>query len=200
MLTLSKMDESKRMKILVDMDQSLIDAVHEDDHNYHISNGKEVSYTITYIDNIGLKITNSHRVRVSIRPYAIDMVKNIVKYGHIYILWSAGLYEYVHAVMNYFIEASGVRPEFIYTRRDMISYENSIYKSMVSKGYKIDEILMRNDTDNDERVESYKKLLIARYNRQFNEKTNKYNVTLHNETSRKVNRLISETYARERKK
>lgn len=114
---------------MVDMDQTLIEAVLDNDKRYSKAWGNLVSYKDKY--------GNMVKLRVHIRPNAIAMVKEIVENGHHYIVWSAGEYYYVHAVINYFNNKSGVWPEIIYTRGDMVSdgKSNNKYKSMQAMGY-----------------------------------------------------------------
>jgi hypothetical protein len=65
------------------------------------------------------------------------MVKEIVENGHHYIVWSAGEYYYVHAVMDHFSKKTGVWPEIIYTRGDMVPGDKGSdkFKSMRAMGY-----------------------------------------------------------------
>ena len=114
---------------MVDMDQTLIEAVLDDDKRYSKAWGDLISYK----DRHG----NLVKLRVHIRPNAISMVKEIVENGHHYIVWSAGEYYYVHAVMENFCKKSGVWPEIIYTRNDMVpdGMKNGKYKSMKAMGY-----------------------------------------------------------------
>lgn len=130
--------------IMVDMDQTLIESVFEGDARYGHSNGKIISYdTLSEMD--GINISQNHLIKVAVRPMAIEMVKAIVNSGHQYILWSAGTYDYVNAVMNYFISISGVSPSVIYTRGDMVNFGNSKYKSMRSKGYSLEDFIILED-------------------------------------------------------
>lgn len=130
---------------MVDMDQTLIEAV--DDvipSRYKKSLGKVIKYT-GYKKIKGIETATECVVKVSIRPNATEMVRNIVANGHSYILWSAGSYEYVHAVMAYFSSVAQVQPEVIYTRLDMVHYEDGTYKSMTSRGFKLSEFVILED-------------------------------------------------------
>lgn len=132
---------------MVDMDQTLIESVGPENTRYEKSNGKVVTYD-AFFELDGIPIHQSHTIKVSVRPMAIEMVQSIVNSGHRYILWSAGTYEYVHAVMAYFISIAGVSPEIIYTRGDMVAFGNSKYKSMTSKGYRLEEFIILEDNPN----------------------------------------------------
>jgi len=129
---------------MVDMDNTLIHSVHKGDSSYYSCNGKKMSY-IYDGENIEIK--------VSVRPYAIDMIKKINQAGHEYILWSAGKKDYVHTVMKYFIEISDIIPDKIYTREDMVPSEKAdnglgSYKSMVAAGFTdLSKVLIIDDND-----------------------------------------------------
>lgn len=116
--------------VLVDMDATLIESVLSDDPRYHTAPGK----LVTYRDPTGEIV----KMRVHIRPHAIAMIRQLVDCGFRYILWSAGVKDYVHAVMKYFNETSGVLPERIYTREDMVPEDGKRngkkYKSMRAIG------------------------------------------------------------------
>jgi hypothetical protein len=132
-------------KIMVDMDQTLIDAIPSDDDRYIHSDGEIINYSLYQIGNLGEVKSSAHKVKVSIRPHAIEMVRSIIDNNHVYIIWSAGMYEYVHAIMKYFTTISLIEPTYIYTRKDMITIDGVGYKSMMSKGYDIDDILIIDD-------------------------------------------------------
>jgi hypothetical protein len=135
-------------KIMVDMDQTLIDAISSEDPTYMHSDGEIINYTLYRIGDLGEIISSVYTVKVSIRPHAIEMVRSIINNNHVYIIWSAGMYEYVHAIMKYFTTISFIEPTYIYTRKDMITIGKFTYKSMVSKGYDIDDILIIEDNRN----------------------------------------------------
>lgn len=131
--------------VMVDMDQTLIEAVDDETPSrYKKSLGKIIKYT-GYKVKKGIETAVECTVKVSIRPNAIEMVRNIVSNGHTYILWSAGSYEYVHSVMDYFSSIAQVKPEVIYTRLDMVSYEDNKYKSMISRGFALSEFIILED-------------------------------------------------------
>lgn len=132
---------------MVDMDQTLIESVTPDSDRYESSNGEKIVYETTLEQN-GIPVKHIQTIKVSIRPLAIEMVHSIVSSGHKYILWSAGTYDYVHAVMRYFSLISGVTPQVIYTRRDMVGFEGQKYKSMVSKGYRLEDFIILEDNPN----------------------------------------------------
>lgn len=134
--------------VMVDMDQTLIESVQVTDPRYSSSNGKEIVYTISEYGLNGILITNTYIIKVSVRPYATEMVRSIVNNGHKYIIWSAGVTEYVHAVMKYFNELSGVIPQEIYTRKNMVNYYGNFYKSMKSLGYPLDRVIIIEDNRN----------------------------------------------------
>ena len=112
---------------MVDMDQTLIEAVPTDDPRYDYTWGQVITFQ-DFNGEIG-------RYRVHIRPHAIDMVNEIVRTGNHYIVWSAGTYYYVHAMMRYFSQQSQCWPETIYTREDMVLHRGQKYKSMHRMGY-----------------------------------------------------------------
>lgn len=116
--------------VLVDMDATLIEAVLSDDSRFKSAPGALISYQDPYGQTV--------RLRVHIRPHAIAMIRKLVDEGFRYILWSAGTYDYVHAVMAYFSERAGVWPERILTREDMVPEKGSKsmkrYKSMKAIG------------------------------------------------------------------
>jgi hypothetical protein len=125
--------------VLVDMDATLIESVLSDDPRYHTAHGRLVSYR----DDDG----NIVKMRVHIRPHAVAMIRQLVDCGFRYILWSAGVRDYVLAVMQYFNETSGVKPERTYTREDMVpeagKRNNKKYKSMKAIG--IDQFFIIDD-------------------------------------------------------
>jgi hypothetical protein len=131
--------------VMVDMDQTLIEAVGDDTPaRYKKSLGKIIKYT-GYKKKKGIDVPMECTVKVAIRPNAIEMVRNIVANGHTYILWSAGSYEYVHSVMDYFSGIAQVKPEVIYTRLDMVMFEDNMYKSMTSRGFALNEFIILED-------------------------------------------------------
>lgn len=125
--------------ILVDMDATLIEAVLSDDPRFKVAPGA----LIVYQD----QKKQTTRLRIHVRPHAISMIRKLVDEGFRYILWSAGVRDYVHAVMNYFSERAGVWPERILTREDMVteigSNSTKRYKSMKAIGY--DDFLIIDD-------------------------------------------------------
>lgn len=133
--------------VMVDMDQTLIEALDESSSRYKKSLGKLITYDSATDPDTGEKedTTTRYTIKVNIRPNAVEMVRNIVGNGHSYILWSAGSYEYVHAVMSYFSSVAGVVPEVIYTRLDMVEHEGTMYKSMTSRGFSLREFLILED-------------------------------------------------------
>jgi len=130
---------------MVDMDQTLIEAVTSNDPRYVRSDGKEISYIYGYSDQNGINISATHTVKVSIRPHACEMIRVMVQSGHRYIIWSAGVHNYVHAVMEYFTSTCGVSPEIIYTRENMIPTGRTRYKSMTQIGYPLDTFIILED-------------------------------------------------------
>ena len=92
---------------MIDMDHTLIESVFPENPRYSKCKG--------------ILINDRHgKFKVNIRPGAPEMVQRIVDKGHRYILWSAGTFSYVHAVMKEFTKVSGVDPEQILTREDMV--------------------------------------------------------------------------------
>ncbi len=141
--------------ILVDMDQTLIESVLESDPRYSKCTGTEIVYYNDIILNNGTSVGVASKVKVNIRPYACHMIGTLVSSGHRYILWSAGMKNYVHAVMKYFSRVCGVEPFKIYTREDLVhlkvneaSVTGNHYKSMMALGYLHDEILIIEDNPN----------------------------------------------------
>ena len=129
---------------MVDMDQTLIESVGEGAPRYNESLGKILTYNTT-TDINGITVSIPVTLKVSIRPNAVNMVKSIVDNGHTFILWSAGAHDYVHTVMRYFNSVSGVEPTVIYTRLDMVPYKGNMYKSMISRGFSLEEFIILED-------------------------------------------------------
>jgi hypothetical protein len=135
------MGKSNPTRILVDMDNTLIYSLGEHKKGYKDCNGKIIKYKFE---------GEWFEIKVSIRPYAIDMISKIKERSFTYILWSAGVKSYVHAVMKYFTKECGIKPLNIYTRDDMVESDfanNGLgsYKSMVSLGYHLNEVLIIDD-------------------------------------------------------
>lgn len=141
--------------VMVDMDQTLIESVFKGDKRYESSPGHPISYVS--LDDPARTITE---IKVAVRPHACQFVKAIIDAGHRYILWSAGTYYYVHAVMEYFIKLSKVAPELIYTRFDMVESQEKAFstpslidannfgrkfKSMISKGFPKENVIIIED-------------------------------------------------------
>lgn len=122
--------------IVFDMDQTLIESVFPNDKRYKKCKGKILSYT----DEDG-KVT----FKVNIRPYAPHLVKTVKKHNLKYVIWSAGVYDYVHTVMNYFTEVCMIKPDLIYTRSDMVSIGQYKFKSLSSKNFDSDYVIIIED-------------------------------------------------------
>lgn len=122
--------------IMLDMDQTLIESVFPDDARYRQCPGK----IITYLED-GRNIS----IKVNVRPYALLLIKSIKKHGHRYLIWSAGKYNYVHAVMNYVTSLCHVRPDMIYTREDMVSIGGHKRKSLSSKNFDSNLVIIIED-------------------------------------------------------
>lgn len=125
--------------VMMDMDGTLIESVMKDDPRYKSCKGDII------------ESDSGYSFKVNIRPGAPEMIQKLVKlYGHNYILWSAGKKNYVHAVMKYFNQKSGVEPIIIRTREDMIELldEDSRrrkFKSNVTMGAELNNLLIVED-------------------------------------------------------
>lgn len=122
---------------MLDMDQTLIESVFPDDKRYDRCPGKIIKYYDVDNEMVTLK--------VNVRPYALHLVKTIRKHGHEYVIWSAGTYYYVHAVMNYFSSLVGFEPDVIYTRDDMVEIGGNRRKSLKSKQYDSNYVIIVED-------------------------------------------------------
>lgn len=142
--------------IMVDMDQTLIESVFQNNPRYAASPGQEITYDSFEHAEAGK--SSLVTIKVNIRPYACPFVKSIVENGHKFIVWSAGIYSYVHAVMKYFVSVCGVAPTLIYTRLDMVDLKDqgnvspdrpkalgTKYKSMSLIGYPRESIIVVED-------------------------------------------------------
>jgi hypothetical protein len=118
------------------MDQTLIESVFPDDPRYRNCPGKIISY-----QEGGKKVT----FKVNVRPYALHAIKSIKKHGLDYVIWSAGTYYYVHAVMAYVTELCQVAPDLIYTRDDMVIINGHRRKSLGSKNFNSDYVIIIED-------------------------------------------------------
>lgn len=128
--------EAKKYVVMFDMDQTLIESVFPDDLRYKKCTGKVLTYkddnrTITF--------------KVNVRPYALHVIKSIKKNGLEYVVWSAGTYYYVHTVMNYVSELCQIQPDIIYTRDDMVSIGGHKRKSLSSKNFDSDYVIIIED-------------------------------------------------------
>ena len=121
---------------MLDMDQTLIESVFPDDKRYRTCPGKVIRYQDER-KNVVLK--------VNVRPYALHLIKTIRKHGLQYLIWSAGTYDYVHAVMGYVTELCQIEPDFIYTRVDMVNIGGHMRKSLSSKNFNSDYVIIIED-------------------------------------------------------
>lgn len=141
--------------IMVDMDQTLIESVFPNDPRYAASPGDIITYESFEHSEQGKP--SMVTIKVNIRPFACHFVKAMIENKHKFIVWSAGIYSYVHAVMKHFIKVCGVAPDLIYTRLDMVDLPDqkgnpdrpvalgTKYKSMSLKGYPRDSIIVVED-------------------------------------------------------
>lgn len=130
--------------VLVDMDLTLLEAVEKSDPRYSSMDGEVINYVFD---------RKKETVKVKIRPYALYLIKCLVDSGHKYIVWSAGVKNYVYSVLGYFLKflSSKYHPKKIKTREDMVvpkgSKETVRFKSMESAGFDLNKVLIIDDND-----------------------------------------------------
>lgn len=131
-----KMEDGTKYIVVFDMDQTLIESVFPDDPRYRKCPGKVIKY-----DDNGRTVT----LKVNVRPYALHVIKSIKKHDNLYVVWSAGTYYYVHAVMNYVTSLCQITPDLIYTRDDMVTIDGHKRKSLNSKNFDSDYVIIIED-------------------------------------------------------
>jgi 2-hydroxy-3-keto-5-methylthiopentenyl-1-phosphate phosphatase len=133
-----------KFDVLVDMDLTLLEAVEKSDDRFDTFEGEIISYIFENKKEI---------VKVKIRPYALYLIKCLIDSGHKYIIWSAGVKDYVYAVLNYFL--GFLKPKYhpvkILTREDMVIPKGSKglkkFKSMESEGFNLNKVLIIDDNE-----------------------------------------------------
>lgn len=121
---------------MLDMDQTLVESVFPNDKRYKKCDGK-----ILFYDEKG----NRNTFKVNVRPYALHLIKTIKQHNHQYVVWSAGKFHYVHAVMDYLNQLCQIKPDLIYTRKDMVNINGHILKSLSSKNFDSNYVIIIED-------------------------------------------------------